>query len=143
MDFFNSLSIRIPLAVIGGVFYSLLTYQLVILLDLSSEFSVATTVFVFLFYVGSRFLILFSGIDSSYYSKGRKGISRQFYEGTSFHQTVQWVGKFYHYHDIVLFTFLTISSIVFIITLIIDWTGYKPFGNTVQNFWISLFPLPR
>ena len=85
MGFFNSLSIRIPLAVVGGILYSILTYYIVILLNLPSELALATSIIVFLFYLGSRFLILFSGIDTDYYSKGKKIGSKQFYKNTSFY----------------------------------------------------------
>jgi len=140
MSFFNALSIRIPLAIVGGILYSILAYSIVILLNLSSEFAMATSIIVFLFYLGSRFLILFSGIDTSYYSKGRKTASNQSYESTSFYRTTQWVGKFYHYHDIVLFIFLTITAILFLTTLIIDGLGSKPIGNTIQNLLEVLIP---
>jgi hypothetical protein len=142
MGFFNSLSIRLPLAVIGGILYSLLTYYIVILLDLPSEFGIFAMVFVFLFYLGSRLLILFSGIDSPYYSKGRQVVSKEIDVKSSFYQSAQWAGKFYHYHDIVLFAFLSLIAIVFIISLLVDWSGGKPFGNTVQNFLNVIFPIP-
>jgi len=142
MSFFNSLSTRISLAVIGGILYSFLTYHIIILLDLSSQFAIPATVFVFFLYIGSRVLILFSGIDSPYYSKGEKAIPKQLIEKNSFYQTTQWVGKLYHYHDIVLFAFLTAISVAFLISLMVDWFGGKPVGNTIQNLWNSLFPLP-
>ncbi len=70
MDFVNSLVIRITLAVIGGIFYAFLTYMIVMFLNLSYEFVIVAAVFVYLFYLSSRLLLLFSGIDSPYYSKG-------------------------------------------------------------------------
>ena len=142
MSFFNALSIRIPLAVIGGILYSILTYYIVLLLNLPSELALATSIIVFLFYLGSRFLILFSGIDTPYYSKMEKTGSKRFYENTSFYQTAHWVGKFYHYHDIVLFVFLTVTVIVFLTTLIIDGLGSRPIGNTIQSLLNALIPLP-
>jgi hypothetical protein len=142
MGFFNSLSTRIPLAIIGGFLYSLLIYSIIILLlDLPSQFAILGAAFVFLFYFGSRLLILFSGINSPYYSKGRKIISKQPVEKNSFYQTTQWVGKFYHYHDIVLFVFLVAISIAFLITLIIDLAGGEPAGNTSQTIWDALTTL--
>jgi hypothetical protein len=36
MSFFDSLFIRIPLAVIGEILYGFLTYHMIILVDLSS-----------------------------------------------------------------------------------------------------------
>ncbi|MDI7259662.1 MAG: hypothetical protein QME90_07050, partial [Thermodesulfobacteriota bacterium] len=95
--------------------------------------------FVFLFYVGSRFLILFSGIDSPYYFKERKGNLKEPVVKTPFYRTTQWVGKFYHYHDIALFVFLMIISIAFLLSLMIDLLGGKPPGNTIQDLWISWF----
>jgi len=141
MTFFNSLSIRIPLALIGGVLYGLLTHRIAILFGLSSEFSLPASIFVFLFYLGSRLLILFSGIDSPYYSRKRRASSPLFTENEPFYQTGQWVGKFYHYHDMALFAFLVLMSIVFVITLIADWSGGKSFGDTFQILLISLIPL--
>ena len=131
MGFFNSLLIRITLAVIGGVFYAFLTYLIVVFLNLSYEFVILTAVFVYLFYLSSRLLLLFSGIDSPYYSKGRKGSSIAPPEKNSFYTTAQWVGKFYHRHDIILFVFLGIVSIVFLISLVMDELGSKPIGNTL------------
>jgi hypothetical protein len=141
MGFFNSLSTRVPLAIIGGILYSLLTYYILILFDLPSQFAIPCAMFVFLFYLGSRLLILFSGIDSPYYSKKERGGPKQFYKGSSFYQTTQWVGTFYHYHDIVFFIFLAILSIAFPITLIIDASWGNPAGDTFQsilNAFLSL-----
>ena len=140
MGFFNSLSTRIPLAVIGGVLYALLTYRIVLLFDLSSELSRVASIFVFLFYLGSRLLILFSGIDSPYFSRKRRASSPLFTENELFYQTTQGVGKFYHYHDIALFVFLVIASFVFIITLIADGSGARSFGDTFQNLLNVLIP---
>ena len=142
MGFFNSLSIRIPLAVIGGILYGLLTYSIVLLLDFQYQIAISAAVFVFLLYLGSRLLILFSGIDSLYYSRRAKAISKPPIERNSFYFTTQWVGKFYHYHDAALFTFVMAISIVFLISLMIDWSANKPFGYTIQNLWNSLSPLP-
>jgi hypothetical protein len=141
MGFFNSLSIRIPLAIIGGILYGALTYTIAIFLDLPSKFAFSAAIIVFLFYLGSRLLILFSGIDSPYYSRGRKEDSRSPFENTAFYQTAQWVGKFYHYHDVVLFIVLTIIAVVFLTSLILDWSGSKPIGDTIQNLWSSFIPL--
>ena len=142
MDFFNSLPIRITLAVIGGIFYAFLTYMTIIFLNLSYEFIIIAAVFVYLFYLSSRLLLLFSGIDSPYYSKGRKESSKATAEKSSFSATAQWVGKFYHHHDIALFIFLGIISIVFLISLVMDGVEERPFGNTIQNLWNALLPLP-
>ncbi len=140
MDFFNSLLIRITLAVIGGIFYAFLTYLIVMFLNLSYEFVILAAAFVYLFYLSSRLLLLFSGIDSPYYSKPRKGPSIAPPEKNSFYTTAQWVGKFYHRHDIVLFVFLGLLSVAFLISLIVDGLGGMPFGNTVQNLWSALLP---
>jgi len=142
MDFFNSLLIRITLAVIGGIFYAFLTYRIVALLNLSYEFVIIAAVFVYLFYLSSRLLLLFSGIDSPYYSKGGKSPSKSTSEKNSFYTTAQWVGKFYHYHDIALFLFLGILSIVFLISLVMDALRGNPFGNTIQDLWNALPSLP-
>jgi len=93
MGLFNSLSIRIPLAMIGGILYGILTYAIVLTLNLQAQSAIGAGLLVFFLYLGSRLLILFSGIDTPYYSKERKGSP---YENTAFYQTAQWVGKFYH-----------------------------------------------
>ena len=74
MGFLNSLLIRITLAVIGGVFYAFLSYMIVMFLHLPSEFVFLASAFVYLFYLGSRLLLLFSGVDSPYYSRKKTGI---------------------------------------------------------------------
>jgi hypothetical protein len=130
------------LAVIGGILYSFLTYYIIILLDLSSQFAISAAVFIFFFYFGSRLLILFSGIDSPYYSRRERGIPKPPIEKNSFYFTTQWVGKFYHYYDIVLFVFLTVTAIVFLMSLIIDGLGSKPIGGTIQSLLKALIPLP-
>ena len=140
MGFFNSLLIRITLAVIGGVFYAFLTYLIVVFLNLSYEFVILTAVFVYLFYLGSRLLLLFSGIDSPYFLRARKGPSRTLPEKNSFHDAAQWVGKFYHLHDVVLFILLGILSILFLVSLFMDGLGRQPFGDTIQSLWNFLLP---
>jgi hypothetical protein len=142
MDFFNSLLIRITLAVIGGIFYAFLTYRIVALLNLSYEFIIIAAVFVYLFYLSSRLLLLFSGIDSPYYSKRRKAASKAAHDKNSFYSTAQWVGKFYHQHDLVLFTFLGILSVVFLLSLFADGLRGDPLGSTIQNLWDALLPMP-
>jgi hypothetical protein len=142
MDFFNSLLIRITLAVIGGIFYAFLAYRIVMFLNLSYEFVILAAGFVYLFYLSSRLLLLFSGIDSPYYSRGGKGPSKTPTEKNSFHSTAQWVGKFYHNHDIALFIFLGILSILFLISLVMDGIAGTPSGNTIQNLWNALLPMP-
>ncbi len=135
MSFFNSLTVRIPLTVIGGILYGLLTYGILLALDLSQQTATAAGLLVLFLYLGSRLLILFSGIDTPYYSKERKGSP---YENTAFYQTAQWVGKFYHYHDAVLFAFLVILAIVFVISLTMDGIENRPFGQTIQDLWNKL-----
>jgi hypothetical protein len=142
MSFFNSLSIRIPLAIIGGIVYGALTYRIVVLLNLSSELAISGAMIVFLFYLGSRLLILFSGINSPYYSKMIREAPKPSIEKDSFYHTAQWVGKFYHYHDIVLFIFLVLFAISFLISLGVDWWSKVPPGRTVQDLWNSLIPMP-
>ena len=139
MSFLNSLSTRIPLALIGGVLYGCLTYSILILLDLA-PFSFPVAILVFLFYLGSRLLILFSGVDSPYYAK--KG-SEPSFERSPFYQTAQWVGKFYHLHDFALLLFLAVISIAFLITLMADLAAGRPVGQTFQGAWNSLNSLIR
>ena len=142
MVFFNSLLIRITLAVIGGIFYGFLTYLIVMFLNLSYELVILASVFVYLFYLSSRLLLLFSGIDSPYYSKGRKMPSRTSTRENYFYDTAQWVGKFYHQHDLILFVFLGILSVVFLISVVMDGLNGNPFGNTILNLWNALLPTP-
>ena len=87
MPFFNSLLIRITLAVIGGIFYAFLTYLIVMLVNLPYEFVILASGFVYLFYLGSRLLLLFSGIDSPYYSKGRKALPKTSIKENYFNDT--------------------------------------------------------
>ncbi len=140
MGFFNSLLIRMTLAVIGGIFYAFLTYLVVKLLNLPYEFVILASVLVYLFYVSSRLLLLFSGMDSPYYSKGRKLLPKASHKENYFYDTAQWVGKFYHQHDLVLFVFLGILSIVFLVSLVMDGLSGGPFGNTIRNVWNTLLP---
>jgi hypothetical protein len=142
MDFFNSLLIRITLAVIGGIFYAFLTYRIVALLNLSYEFVIIAAVFVYLFYLSSRLLLLFSGIDSPYYSKRKKAPSKTPHDKDSFYSAAQWVGKFYHQHDLVLFIFLGILSVAFLLSLFVDGLRGSPLGSTIQNLWNTLLPMP-
>jgi len=137
--FLDSLSTRIPLAVIGGILYGLLTYYLLSFIDISSIPATSAGFFVFLLYLGSRFLLLFSGLSTPYYSKGRKHGLEQKGEGNPFYQTSQWVGTFYHYHDLALFAFLILIAIAFLITLIVDLSGHQRIGDTIRNLWNSLF----
>jgi hypothetical protein len=142
MSFFNSLSTRIPLAIAGGILYAGLTHYILILLNLPSDVAVFGAIIIFLFYLSSRFLLLFSGIDSPYYSRVQKTPLKQLYGDTPFYETAQWVGKFYHYHDVVLFIFLGLLAISFLITLGVDgWSG-MPFGKTAQDLYNSLIQIP-
>ena len=138
MGFFNSLTVRIPLAIMGGILYGLLTYEIFFALDLSQQTATAAGLLVFFLYLGSRLLVLFSGIDTPYYSKGRKGSP---YQNTAFYQTAQWVGKFYHYHDTALFIFLILISLAFLISLSLDLMGNRPFGNTIRYLFDDLILL--
>ncbi len=141
MGFFNSLLIRITLAVIGGICYAFLTYWIVLLVKLPYEFAVLASVFVYLLYLGSRLLLLFSGIDSPYYSKGRKKLPAASIQENHLYDTAQWVGKFYHWHDLILFAFLGILSIVFLISLAEDGLTGSPFGNTIRNLGDRILPV--
>lgn len=130
------------MAMLGGIFYGLLTQTIARLLGLSSELAVIAAFVVFFFYLVSRFLLLFSGIPTPYYSKGGKTSSMDSYENTHFYQTAQWVGKFYHCHDMVLFVFLALLSIVFVISLVADLAGHQPLGDTLSNLFTLLLPSP-
>lgn len=143
MGFFNSISIRIPLAMIGGVLYGLLAYYITVIMSFSAGLAISLGAFVFFFYLGSRLLILFSGIDSLYFSRGGKAVSKKFDEKTSFYQTTQWVGRFYHYHDIALFVFLVLIALTFLISLILAWSESKPFGKMIQDLFRLLPLLPQ
>jgi hypothetical protein len=140
VDFFNSLSIRIAMAMVGGIFYGLLTQTITRFLGFSSELTVIAAFIVFFFYLVSRFLLVFSGIQTPYYSKEGRTPSMDLYENTHFYRAAQWVGKFYHYHDMVLFVFLALLSIVFLISLFLDGIGNKPFGQTIRSF-LNVFTL--
>ena len=140
MSFFNSLSRRVPLALVGGILYGLLAYAILYELNLPSEVASAAAAVLFLFYTGSRFLILFSGIDSDYYSRPAWKPSKHHYEHTPFSRTAQWVGKFYHYHDVALFIVLMTGSLLFLGSLLMDWVGGTPVGNTALRLVISLIP---
>ncbi|HUL22316.1 MAG TPA: hypothetical protein VLZ10_12740 [Thermodesulfobacteriota bacterium] len=140
MGFFNSFLIRITLAVLGGVLYALLTYALLLSFNLSSPLPVLAASFVYLFYLGSRLLLLFSGIDSLYYRRERGGSAKTIPEKNSFQEAAQWVGKFYHLHDIVLFLFLALLSLVFLASIGIDGLRGNPLGRTIQDLWNTLGP---
>ncbi len=142
MAFFNSLLIRITLAVLGGALYALLTYALILSLNLSSPLPILAALFVYLLYLGSRLLLLFSGIDSPYYRREREGPSETLPEKNPFQEAAQWVGKFYHRHDIVLFFFLGFLSLVFLGSVVKDGFGGNPLGETIQNLWNTLWPIP-
>jgi hypothetical protein len=140
MGFFNSLLIRITLAILGGILYALLTYALIVFLHLSASFALFAAVLVYLLYLGSRLLLLFSGTDSPYYRRPREGLSRTSSEKNSFQEAAQWVGKFYHQHDRVLFVFLSILSLAFLVSLVMDGLAGNLLGETIQNLWNALWP---
>jgi len=124
------------LALVGGILYALLTHAILSLLDLPNPLALFFAGIVFLFYVGSRLILLFSRIDTPYYSKEQKGSPL---EETLFFQTAQWVGRFYHYHDLALLTFLSILTIVFVISLIMDGIENRPFGQTICDWFETVF----
>jgi hypothetical protein len=81
-------------------------------------------------------------VNTLYCPEAKKTGSAQLYKNISFYKTAQRVGKFYHYHDVVLFIFLVLFAISFLITLGVDgWTG-MPFGKTAQDLRNSLIPIP-
>lgn len=136
----HSLSSRIPLAIVGGILYGSLVHRILTVLDGPPEFSLFSGVFLFLFYVGSRLLILLSGVNSAYYSRTRETGGKHIYENTFFFHTTQWVGKFYHYHDIALFLLLLAVCFLFLSALSVDWFEGEPLGNTFLKLAVSLFP---
>jgi hypothetical protein len=142
VGFFNSLLIRITLAVLGGVLYALLTYALILSLNLSSSPGTLAAFFVYVLYLGSRLLLLFSGIDSPYYRRRTEKPSKTLPEKNPFQDAAQWVGKFYHQHDIVLFVFLGFLSLVFLVSIVMDGLRGNPLGDTIQNLWNTLWPIP-
>ena len=141
MGFFNSLLIRITLAVLGGALYALLTYALILSFNLSSPLTIPAALSVYLLYLGSRLLLLFSGIDSPYYRRGREGPAKTLSEKNSFQEVAQWVGKFYHRHDMVLFVLLGLLSLVFLASIGMDGLRGNPLGRTIQDLWNTLWPI--
>jgi len=139
VTFLNHLPNRVALALIGGILYALLTYCLLGFFEISGRFSLAMSGIVFLLYFGSRLVLLFSGINTLYYSRGKD--LRKFYEGTSFYSVAQWVGRFYYYHDLALFGFLILLCLVFIFSLILDLLHHQPLGHTLLSFIEYLFVL--
>jgi len=77
MGFFNSLRVRITLAILGGVLYALLTYALTRSLNLSSSPATLAGFLVYLLCLGSRLLLLFSGIDSPTIDGEAKDLQKQ------------------------------------------------------------------
>lgn len=140
MGFLNSLSIRIPLALVGGTLYGLLTYLICMAICLPSGAGIAIGSLVFLLYFGSRLLLLSSGVDSRYYSNPKKPVSRHVEEKSSFFRASQWIGRFYHFHDIALLILLFMICIVCLILFAMDWSQGKPLGDTFQNLWQPLLP---
>jgi Na+/melibiose symporter-like transporter len=142
VGFFNSLSIRLTLAVLGGALYAILTYALVRSLNLSSPLSILAALIVYVLYLSSRFLLLFSGIDSPYYRREREEPSKTLPEKNSFQEAAQWVGTFYHRHDIALFVLLGLLSLVFLVSIVRDGFEGNPLGKTIQTLWNTLWPVP-
>lgn len=135
MGFFNSISFRLPLAVIGGLIYGLLAYPIVLFFNPFPGFALTIAFIVFLLYLGSRLLLLLSGVNTLYYFVGEKDSPQAFDTHLPFHRTAQWVGKFYHYHDIFLITLLTAVSLIFLISLVLDFTGSRLWGSTALDLW--------
>jgi len=142
VGFLNSILIRITLAVLGGILYALLTCALIRSLNLPSLLAILAALFVYLLYLGSRLLLLFSGIDSPYYRRRRGGPSKSLPEKNPFQNAAQWVGKFYHQHDIVLFVFLGLLSLLFLVSIGMDGLRGNPLGRTIQDLWNTLWPPP-
>jgi hypothetical protein len=140
---FNSLSTRIPLAVIGGTFYGLLIYSVLSFISYS-EWALPVSIPVFVLYFASRLLLLLSGIPTPYYSKGKGTLFKSLPEGHPFRKKAGLIGTFYHYHDIALFVVMVIIGIGFIISLFIDELSGQSMGTTLQGLrQILLPPLDR
>ena len=143
---FNSLSTRIPLAIIGGIFYGFLIYSILSFISFISfsEWALPVSIPVFVLYFASRLLLLFSGIPSPYYPKGKGTLFKSLPEGHPFRKKAVLIGTFYHYHDIALFALMVIIGIGFIVSLFIDGFSGQPMGTTLQDLrHILLPPLDR
>jgi hypothetical protein len=140
-SFFNSLSIRIPLAIIGGIFYGLLIYFILCFASFS-DWALAISIPIAVAYFASRLLLLFSGIPSPYYSKGKETLFRSLPQRHPFRQKVRLIGTFYHYHDVALFIVMVIIGVGFIVSLIIDGLRGQPMGTTIQDLRQILPPPP-
>jgi hypothetical protein len=138
-SFFNSLSTRIPLAVIGGIFYGLLIYFILCFVS-SSDWAFAISIPIAVAYFISRLVLLFSGIPSPYYSKGKETLFKSLPQRHPFRQKVRWIGTFYHYHDVALFIVMVIIGVGSIVCLFIDGVRGQSMGTTLQNLRQILFP---
>jgi hypothetical protein len=138
-SFFNSRSTRIPLAIIGGIFYGLLVYFILRFASFS-DWALAISIPIAVAYFISRLLLVFSGIPSPYYSKGRETLFKSLPQRHPFRQKVRLIGTFYHYHDVALFIVMVIIGVGFIVCLFIDGIRGQPLGATLQDLRQSLFP---
>jgi len=142
MGFFNSLFDTNHSGRPGGVLYALLAYALILSLNLSSPLPILAAFLVYLFYLGSRLLLLFF-LKSTPLTIDGKEKDLQDHPPRRIHSKRQPNGweKFYHQHDIVLFRFLGILSLTFLVSLIMDGLGGNPFGETIQNLWNTLLTI--
>jgi len=128
MGFSIPLLIRITLAVLGGVLYALLAYAL-ILSPIFLLHSLSWLHFLSIFSTSAQDFFSFFLESTPLLSTERKGPSRPSPEKNSFQEAAQWVGKFYHQHDVVLIVFSGILSITFLVSVIMDGLG----GNLLER----------
>jgi len=136
---FNSLSTRIPLALIGGIFYGLLIHFILSFVSFSG-WAMPVSILVFVLYVASRLLLLFSGMPTPYYSKRKGTLSQSLPGHHPFHERSALIGGFYHYHDIALLLAMGIIGIGFMISLFIDGFSGQPLGTAFQHLRQTLLP---
>jgi hypothetical protein len=136
---FNSLSTRIALAFTGGIFYGLLIYSILSFISFS-DWALPVSIPVFVLYFASRLFLLFSGIPTPYYSKGKGTLFKSLPEDHPFRKKAGLIGTFYHYHDIALFVVMVIIGIGFIVSLFIDGFRGQSMGTAFQDLQQILLP---
>jgi len=136
---FNSLSIRILLALIGGIFYGLLVHAILSFVSFSG-WALPVTILASVLYVASRLLLLFSGIPTPYYSKRKGSLFQSLSEHHPFRKRAALIGDFYHYHDIALCIVMGIIGVGFIVSLFIDGFRGQFMGATFRYLRQTLLP---
>ncbi len=141
MGFFNSLLIRIALALLGAVLYGLLIYSILGFTSFS-DLALILSIPVSLLYFISRLILLLSGIPTPYYSRRKGSLFKSLPEHHPFRKRAGLIGYFYHIHDIALLIVLGVICIGFIISLFIDGSSGRSMGTTFQDLWRTLLPPP-